>query len=1045
MSTVDRLETFLEDRDFRFHGWNQRWDDYLAFDDALCRQLFDEANSGVPIYLDMDDEVIEAAGAHLDLSGDQFQDGLLSAVRGLLILGEPGTAVFKNFDTAIKKWARQTRKARTAQEAFSPPPVIGLLAILTLAAERMGDSQNKGIHDNAYYPHLYALLNVSKDDQARFETSFRKSTERYWDALNLWLEAEDGYFGLPSAYALAHRYIGLPISQALIRDKERRQLKRMFLEMALPAGQSVGHQDMDAALDSWVTQVPSPASSALQQLWARVDSRSRIADIAIAELEAWDGSTEDIQFGARGPKVNFNKCSLVISDVNDFLSTRIDFGFVLPLSKAITGSVTVESTSGPIEIRVSPIGSNMAGASASTIGLDVDSLLSGAFTVVATDDSVLTRFPRAIVPMYVDPFSGIWVESERVQIGEHGRILVQDQEGYPDITEEVLTNIARPGFTITRSPDLGIPDGWVLFSDVQVLTSPSEDDRVKNEVSLNVLMPRLGTRMAFNGGFRFPGRVTRWSSLWLPEVTVTSEDDKPLSVKCISRDVDEDGEVIAPIVLSEPKTAPFVIDLSEYGLEPGDYVFELSVGNKPVQNQSFRVRDSDRIDVLKWRDIENLGHFSGQDLWPVSASRGYENQELVVDGASSYGDYTGVEPVPALSHIRWKNYVERGVEQISIRVPALPSDSCVLTGKHHIQLPTARAGKPTSLFIIGTCIKCGQTKRYPSDGWLAEKIKRKNDKKNSTALQAVVSPVTPSKVVDSISGVGRNWQPAIDALHYCGHGSAKDLASIARNIHNSASFENEFLRTVDHLGLIEVARDEMLAPISFEIAATCLTELATGGVILTGAWSKSAIDGAFLAAEGLGGEIYYNDPEHASLPLIEGVDIHELHAAIGNESLTVVTDAAWHILHRLPALRDLFAVLPRRTMPGWTSIEVFDAHDGRWKEAHNDKSPGSYKVKNNYQSTYCVRTAEDIAQGQAIICDVMLAKHLAAQMAGLPLISFNQEGTLSVPLGAELPGLYGRAATLCGGKRPEPNFETYSLEYSSVTQEFADALMGRLI
>lgn len=1043
MGSGQRLEQFLENKDFRFQGWTQRWDYYLAFDEALCRQLFDESNSGVPIYLDMDDEVIEAAGSHLNLSGDKFQEGLISAVRGLLILDESGTAVFKNFDTVIKKWARQTRKARLDKTSFSPPPVIGLLAILTLAAERMGDSQNKDIHDNAYYPHLYELLNVSKDDQPRFETSFRKSTERYWDALNLWLEAEDGFFGLPSAYALAHRYIGLPISQALIRDKERRQLKRMFLEMALPAGQSVGHQDMDGALDSWITQSPSPASSALQQLWARVDARSRIADIAIAELEAWDGSTEDIQFDARGSKTNFNKCSLVISDVNDFLSTRIDIGFVLPLSKAALGTVKVETTSGQVDIRVSPIGSNTAGASASAIGMDVESLLTGAFSVVAADETVLTRFPRPIVPLYSDPFSGIWVESERVQIGEFGRILVQDKKSYPEIVNEVLTNTARPGFTITRSPDLGIPDGWVLFSEVQVLTSPSEDARVKADFALNVLMPRLGTRMAFNGGFRFPGRVTRWSSLWLPEVTVTSEDDKPLSVRCISRDVDEEGEIIPAIELQKPTPAPFVINLSEFDLESGDYVFELSVGNKPVQNQSFRVRDSDRIDVLKWREIENLGHFSGHELWPLAASQGYAGQELVVDGASSYGDQTDVEAVPAPRNIRWTNTVDRSVVQATFSVPALPADSCVLTGAHRETLPVAGPGKPTSLFIIGTCKTCGQTKRYPTASWLAEKMKRRNARNNVPVSQGAASRETAE--VEALTEVNQNWRPAVDALHYCGHGSARDLAAIARNIHNSASFEHEFQRTVEQLGLIEISRNDSLSPVSFEIAATCLTELATGGIVLTGAWSKSLVDDAFIAAENLGGEIYYNDPENVCLPMIEGVDIHELHAEIGNESLTVVTDAAWHILHRLPALSDLLPSLPRTSMPGWTSIELFDPMDGRWKESNNDQTPGAYRVKNNYQSTYCVRTVEDIASGETVICDVMLAKHLAAQIAGFPLIAFSEDGTLSVPLGAELPGLYGRAATLCGGKRPEPNFTTYSLEYSSVTQEFADALMGRLL
>ena len=111
----------------------------------------------------------------------------------------------------------------TQARAPEPPPVLALLAVLTLAEEMGHDAD---FAPNAYYPRLFRLLMIKDTgQQRRLRTSYMREAETLWRGLNDWLAAADGQFGLPSAYALSHRYIGLPMSQALVRAADRQHFR----------------------------------------------------------------------------------------------------------------------------------------------------------------------------------------------------------------------------------------------------------------------------------------------------------------------------------------------------------------------------------------------------------------------------------------------------------------------------------------------------------------------------------------------------------------------------------------------------------------------------------------------------------------------------------------------------------------------------------------------------------------------------------------------------------------------------------------------------
>ena len=81
---------------------------------------------------------------------------------------------------------------------------------------------------------------------------------------------------------------------------------------------------------------------------------------------------------------------------------------------------------------------------------------------------------------------------------------------------------------------------------------------------------------------------------------------------------------------------------------------------------------------------------------------------------------------------------------------------------------------------------------------------------------------------------------------------------------------------------------------------------------------------------------------------------------------------------------------------------------------------------------------EDVAEMRATLGDARIVKYLAAADAGRSLVGYHEGAKiLYVPLGADLPGLYGRAAALASGYPPLENEEENILEYRRVPPELA--------
>src|SRR5205823_3094562 len=138
-----------------------------------------------------------------------------------------------------------------------------------------------------------------EDDQLRskLQRDVQKQSHLFWNALNLWLDDTEHALGRPTAFAFDYRaHVGIPISQALVKEHDRERLREVFHDYRLSPGQQLSLHEVTEFLEDWLPA--SHVSRALKHLWSQAEAKRQIASIAKLELELWDGSAPATEDGA---------------------------------------------------------------------------------------------------------------------------------------------------------------------------------------------------------------------------------------------------------------------------------------------------------------------------------------------------------------------------------------------------------------------------------------------------------------------------------------------------------------------------------------------------------------------------------------------------------------------------------------------------------------------------------------------------------------------------------------------------------------------------
>jgi hypothetical protein len=467
-------------------------------------------------------------------------------------------------------------------------------------------------------------------------------------------------------------------------------------------------------------------------------------------------------------------------------------------------------------------------------------------------------------------------------------------------------------------------------------------------------------------------------------------------------------------------------------------------GGKTVQQSILRLRSSNTPDAATRRAVTPLAHdVSGDPLAALRATplRPGTPADAVVRGPSAAPHRTlPATTITAGTDVWWNaSKPPPPPPPPPITLAALDPKSCVVTGAHYIELPLVYRAPKWGL-ISGVCKYCGLIKRYPAH------IRWRHDGRPGPSKHTVPLRINVNHLPEVAPG-HPDWEVAFDTLVHLHGGSYQTFEYVADQVEGSSLFTDTFSRSLEVRGDLEVERSEGFTPARWELTPAYLAELATGEFMLTGCWSRDDRDAVRELVEKAGGTLTSERDQHGlareSVADVSTADLERIVATIG--AAGVVPDAAARLIGDLPPLGELEAALPRVPLPGARRVLRFHLESASWVQMPFATEPGAYRLEQAFGRTDVFRTPADVKVGTAALATVQLSKHLAARRSGRALLAYSaDQQALAVPLGADLPGLYGRAAVLCGGRLPTPDGRRRLLVYHDVPQRVADALTALL-
>lgn len=1000
------------------------WDRYRRWNAAIADVVYSPERAGRPVYLDLEDDVLADIARRAEPEAADATEALIQTVTATLDFRSGYAGILRDHLGKLDAWY--------SGRMMDPPPCLALLAMLSIVAESMRQTREMRAHN--FYGRLGELLSLSSKQLSWFEQAYRHrrhreaASEELWGALNDWLEMLDGQRGTPTAFPIGHDHVGLPLSQALVRDADRQKFVDLFVTQGLCGGMTIPVSDMEVHIDEWMARNPCPASNTLEHLWkGQPSTRPAIAEVAMLTLESWDGvGTDGAAPISAARTIDTVKAKAALLT---FPRPRLDVSLVIPGHGADLEQVQICDSDGLVlgTVEVVPCASGWLGL-ANTAALDVGSFLVGDVRLRREGNTqVLVRRPRRLVPLRFDTMLNAYIECERIQLGEEALVLATAE--LSDRVDDFLQLVARPGYR--RSNLLqGLPEGWVLFDHVQVLRSPPE--ALKNQrLELNLLQPTSRSQVVLQGGLRLPGYLRKWHSSRPPELRITMEDG---------------GEIQASVVCKRPMVNPpppdltrdqagtvLIWDLREATLPDGDYTITAKADGRVVASELLRLRSADNPAPSVDPDQPPIAHDPSEVGFELFASRSSSASSFTVAPSTS-GELVAA-PAPALLPDWWQE--RRGErERPPVAVVRFPTGNapCITSGAHHMDIATAQ-GRTS---VDGICRHCGLVKRYPT------KPRRRKDVASRLAdpPQLSLSEVPPVRAEDTI-----DWSVAFDAVCHVGGGPMSALRRITDQMDATDLFGDAFARRLEVLGHIEVERHpKTLQPIAWQVNAPTLVGLPSGDVVLTGFRSERLLVALEDAAWQAGHKVEAQDrPDAPDVVRVRGLE--STHAAALAEGVSAalscrvrhIPDAANKLASRLTLLRVSASALPPSVVTAGVSCEVWDPRTAHFQRTTDASGSGAFRLTANGR-VYIFRPRGSDGE-EARVGNARIVKYLAAAECQQSLVGYDQEQEiLYVPLGADLPGLYGRAAVLASGRPPLDNPGEGILEYHRVPPALASHL-----
>lgn len=976
-----------------------QWPGYDDWNHSIANTFFDGRHAGRTVYLDMEDDILKGMAEVVGVDKDVARENLVETVASTLSHPRSEGRLLQPHVDRARGWARRP---------VGPPPSIALLGVLSLAADQMGvDDEFVASNYYARFVNLLGWKDLTKKELQRVGNQYREDALELWATLNEWLERHEGSLGVASAYAPAGSFthIGPAISQALLKAGDRAAILRFFQAYDLPAGALIPSEDMARLFDEWLDTSRSSVTSTLARIWRRGgDVQSRIAELITRELEEWDGTVDAFDDGA-SPESRSRSGSLRLSGgITSLFGRRLQLRLVTSLAVG-PASLRMGGAEGSIEVRLD----GKTAEHRTVEGIDSDDLLTRHMSLRA-DGVEAERTPRRVVVLRYDEMLGSYVERARIQLAEDVILLVH--ENIADRVGRVLESFARPGSS-RHDALAGLPGGWVLFEDVQLLEAPD----VGNTADLQVLVPVAWRQMVLAGGVSLPGRVRRWHRYGLPEIRISSVGRQPFSVT-----VTRAGDA-APTCSWGPFDDAVVLSPTPKDLEEGDYRVEAREADATFSTATLRIRsarnarvdaDIERPTPLFYNLSSPLGLLSPGLVWDVGlqgARLAWNGQEaLVPSGGPPEVEPYWLEPKPD----EWAPSKTPESERRSSDGGA-DTPKCFTSG-HYFQLPTFD-GQITSSRVRNECRDCGLVE------WTPSRPRRKR-KPGGT------SDAGPSLDIASLRAVRRhgdvNMGRVLDGLSHLQYGPWSWFERLIRQEDDSALRVYLASRELEALGHIDIERNAAdLRPLSWQISPTTLNILPSGSrAVLCGWRSVGLVHHLNRLVRESRGRLDIDKDHAPQAVFVDGLtptQLHEIARKIASESPTgvqVASDVSLRASASLVPLIGAAEELRDVPVPTEATFRRFHPESASWVRARPSVA-GAYKVELPGRSSNVYRSQQDVLSGRMRPAPQDVVKHLDAARRDRPLMAYREgQQVLLAPERVGLPGIVERIAVLCHGRLP---------------------------
>ena len=975
------------------------WQPYEHWNTALSETVFNHNVAGRAVYLDMEPEVIQQAAASIWPSTLQFGDDAVHSFRDTVrrtCVSEDrdfNSERRNRFDLGAhaRRVDRWYRARQSQSESVEPPPTIALLALFALAAERMQSDSDMAATN--YYGRLAEVLDVPEDHKSQLGGEYRDHAMRLWNSLNVWLSAEHGRRGMPTAVSFGHnRYISLPISQALIRAQERERLSEFFTAYEFNPGQQVAKDDMEVMLARWI---PNSGATGLRSVWGRgPDMRRRIAEVVCTELEHWQGESP------AEPGTGMQHRSLLLAaswfeepdpEFDPFFCVRSSESESISGNYRMANGTTVRAQRDQDGL----ITLNAGGHDSSGEQALLNAALSTGLRLQhqARDISLTFRSQRVVVLLF-DQLRQLYIQSSRVELGQEMLLLVEWDLSAN--VRHVLEESAEPGFRAVRSPDVdGLPDRWTLFHNVRLHSSPA----VVGE-ELLPLQPLSQTQVELEGGVQLSDG--RWHTHEPPSIIAVDGRDNEFQVTLLPLSNSDEEPYNLGTYIGQAR-----IPLSGLALTDGDYRIVLSepspeASGAEITSRALKLRSGSSAHLdPPVSSRERLGHAVEPSFSPRSAISAESQRETTAGLQGAVIDQgTGLRTVPET-----RLHPELGNMEPFESIEAWVRRYTGTTKE--VDLEQAR----TYLRLGFVQHDGGELVRTKAGTLHMHKVlPRSRAERRSSSSKGPKSP-----------DLGVDLDQILDALAVMDAGSWNAFRRLINHSEEERYKPHEALRTLRSLAYIDVEVNARNAsPRRWSLAPTALVALPSRtSAVLTGHRTPELIER--LLDAGVAGNAQIDKslvPGRPTRFCVEAEHPGVLQSVAEAVGVPLLFDAPRRILERMPTIEDILGSQPELLLPAGCAFERFNRAGNRWieQQTSGERLAGSYRIRfPTGERRYAVW-----ADGVWRECGNATAKYAGAAAVGEHIMAYDEDrNELTCLFGARPPGLFERALILCSGELPQ--------------------------